>query len=69
MGILFVAIGLFSIAGSAFDWNFFMEHRRAAFFTKILGSRTRARVFYVIFGLGFIVFGILGLLGVIDLNS
>jgi hypothetical protein len=69
MGILFVAIGLFSIAGGAFDWNFFMEHSKAAFFTKILGSRTRARAFYIILGLGFIVFGILGLLGVIDFNS
>ena len=38
-----------------------MEHRKASFFTKILGNRMRARIFYVILGIGFIVLGLLGL--------
>ena len=68
MGILMILIGLFAIAGGAFDWNFFMQNHRAAFMTKILGNRKRARIFYMILGSGIIILGLLGLMGVVDLS-
>jgi hypothetical protein len=60
--MLVALIGLFSMAGGLFDWNWFMTNRRAWLFVKLLG-RTGARVFYVLLGLGLIILGILGAYG------
>lgn len=49
-GILLVLAGLFSVAGGVFNWNWFMNSRRARFFVAIM-SRTGARIFYVVLGL------------------
>jgi small neutral amino acid transporter SnatA (MarC family) len=56
--LILAAIGLFSMAGGLFDWNWFMTSRRAWIFVKLLG-RTGARAFYVLLGLALIILGIL----------
>jgi hypothetical protein len=66
--IVFVAVGLLSLAGALFDWDWFMTHRRARLFTHLFGGRTNARIFYVLFGAACLVFGVLVLLGVVNLN-
>ena len=50
----FVALcaGIFVIAASAFDWEWFFTNRKAIFFTNLLG-RGGARIFY--FSLGVIL--------------
>ncbi|MBL8797815.1 MAG: immunity 17 family protein [Planctomycetia bacterium] len=63
-GLLFVAIGLFSATAAACDWEWFMTHYKARFFVSIFG-RTGARIFYVLIGLGFVVLGVLFMLGII----
>lgn len=47
---LLILAGLFSFAGGALDWDFFMRHRKAAFLVDLFG-RNAARVFYVVLGL------------------
>lgn len=58
IGLLIVAGGMFSIAGAAFDWDWFMNSRKAAFLVAIL-SRTGARIFYLLLGLVLVTMGIL----------
>ncbi len=48
--IILIAIGLFSIGAAAFDWNWFMEHRKASSVSRLLGSRNRGRAFYILLG-------------------
>ena len=48
-GLLIIAAGLFSIAGGLFAWPFFMNHRKAQFFVRILGMNG-ARGLYVVLG-------------------
>jgi hypothetical protein len=43
------AAGLVTLLGALFDWDWFMEHRKARFFTEMLG-RGGARVFYGVLG-------------------
>jgi small neutral amino acid transporter SnatA (MarC family) len=47
---LFVFAGLFSLAGAVFNWNFFMNHRKAQSVARLLG-RNGTRVFYALLGL------------------
>ena len=68
LGLVFVFAGLFTFAGAFFDWDWYMNHRKARFMVKILG-RTGARFFYGIFGGIIAVFGILVTFGFIDLSS
>lgn len=60
-----VAVGVFSISGSVFNWEWFMNHRKARFFSNLLG-RAGARIFYGILGIAFIVLGILFATGIIQ---
>lgn len=48
-GLLIVGFGLFSIAGGAFAWPFFMNHRKAQLFVRMLGYNG-ARGLYVVLG-------------------
>jgi hypothetical protein len=64
IGLIFVAIGVFALCGAGFDWEWFMNHRKARFFTSIFG-RTGARIFYGLLGVGFVVLGVLFAIGVI----
>ena len=68
LGLLFVGIGLFTIAGAWFDWDWFMNARKARFMVKIL-TRNGARIFYGCLGIALLVFGILGTFGIIDLSN
>jgi len=59
MGIMLVGFlgGGFSLAGAIFDWDWFINSRRARLFVSIFG-RTGARIFYGILGLFLIGLGI-----------
>jgi hypothetical protein len=63
-GLIFVAVGIFTLCGAIFDWDWFMNNRKARFFVTIL-TRNGARIFYALLGIGFIVFGILFAMGII----
>lgn len=60
-----VAIGGFSLLGGVYDWDFFMENRRAAQVIAVIG-RPAARWFYIGIGLlllsaaGFTMVSLLG---------
>jgi hypothetical protein len=58
LGLFFVACGVFSICGAVFDWDWFMNNRRAEFAVSIFGRRG-ARMFYAALGLAIIVLGAL----------
>lgn len=64
LGLILVAAGLFSICGAAFDWDFFINHRKARFFVATFG-RTGARVFYGILGFVIVILGVLITLGIL----
>lgn len=61
-GILLILAGLFSLAGAVFDWEWFMNSRRARFFTGIFG-RDGARIFYGGLGLVIVLAGIYVMVG------
>lgn len=63
-GLLAIAVGLFTVSGAGFDWEFFMNNHKARLVTSILG-RTGARVFYGLLGTVLIVFGVLFAFGII----
>ncbi len=62
--IILILAGCFSMAGAGLNWDWFMENRRARFITTLLGHQG-ARIFYIILGLLLVVFGFLGLFGVL----
>ena len=64
VGLILVAAGLFSICGAAFDWDFFINSRKAQLFVTMFG-RTGARIFYGVLGLAIVVLGALITLGVL----
>jgi len=66
-GLIFIAIGLFTLSAAAFNWDWFMNARNARFFVGILG-RTGARIFYGVLGIIFLIAGILATAGVIEIN-
>ena len=68
VGLFFIVAGLFSIAGAWFNWNWFMNARKARFIVRIL-NRNGARIFYGCLGMVLLIFGILGTLGIIDLSN
>jgi hypothetical protein len=68
LSVFFVAAGIFSILGGACDWDWFMNARKARFMVTIL-SRSGARIFYCLLGLGLVVLGVLGTMGIIDMNQ
>ena len=67
-GLIIVAAGVFSICGAIFDWDWFINSRKARFFVSILG-RTGARIFYGVLGVGIVVLGGLLAAGVIEQNN
>lgn len=64
-GLLFLACGIFTLCGAGFDWEWFMNHRKAQVMCSIFG-RTGARIFYGILGSGLVVFGALLATGMIQ---
>lgn len=67
-GLMVGLAGLFSICGAAFDWDFFMNSRKARAQVWLFG-RQGARVFYVLLGLAFVIVGLLVGVGVISPES
>ncbi len=65
MGWFFVGIGLFAIAGATFDFEWFMNHRKARIFVSMLG-RGGARILYGALGTGLVVLGGLMIAGVLS---
>ncbi len=59
VGLLLIAAGLFTITGAYFDWEWYMNSRKARFMVTIL-SRNGARIFYGILGLVVVIIGALG---------
>ncbi|MEZ7891785.1 MAG: immunity 17 family protein [Candidatus Wallbacteria bacterium] len=55
--ILILLCGLFSIAGGAYDWDFFMNSRKARFFVAIFG-RNGARAFYICLGVILVIIAV-----------
>jgi hypothetical protein len=62
-GIAFVLIGLFSLAAGIFNWDWFMNSRRARFFIKLF-KRTGTRIFYGLLGIAALVLGVLFMTGI-----
>ena len=64
VGLLIAALGLFTAGCGVFDWEWAMTTRQGRLVTTMI-TRTGARVFYVVVGVGMIVVGILMTAGVI----
>lgn len=64
-GIVFVLVGLFTVGGGVFAWDWFINSRKARFLVSLIG-RTGARIFYALLGAALVVLGVLTLTGVID---
>ncbi len=65
MGWILMAAGAFAVCGAAYDWDFFMNSRRAWLFVKLFG-RNGARIFYGLLGSTLVVLGVLFVAGVIE---
>lgn len=59
---LLTGVGIFTIICAAGDFDFFMEHRKAQFLSRIVG-RVGARIFYALIGMLVAGTGIAGLMG------
>ncbi|MEL6163376.1 MAG: immunity 17 family protein [Cyanobacteria bacterium J06641_2] len=60
--ILFILIGLLSVAASYFNWDWYFNNYRARFLVKTIGRRG-ARIFYTFLGLFLVGLGTAILLG------
>ncbi len=56
--IIMYLLGGFAILASLMNWNWFFEHRKAAFVVRIFG-RAGARILYLMLGLFFIAMPLL----------
>lgn len=64
-GIVVILCGMFSAAGGLFGWDWFLNHRKARLWVKLLG-RNGARGFYVVLGVALAGFGSALLMGVLE---
>lgn len=64
MGWVLVGCGAFAICGAAFDWDWFMNHRKAQLFVSLFG-RPGARIFYALLGTAIAVAGVLVATGIL----
>ncbi|MEO0947389.1 MAG: immunity 17 family protein [Cyanobacteria bacterium J06641_5] len=65
MGWVLAGCGIFAICGAAFNWDWFMNHRKARFLVRLVG-RTGARLFYGFLGSTLVVLGVLIGLGIVE---
>ena len=65
VGLIMIAAGVFTVCGAGFDWDWYMNSRKAALFVSIFG-RNGARIFYGLLGAFLITLGIMFLLGFIQ---
>jgi len=68
MGIVIALSGALLAAAGAFEWNWFMNHRKARRLTSLIG-RGATRGIYIGLGLAAVVTGILMAFGVVDLTD
>ena len=68
IAIVMVLVGVFAISGAAFDWDFFMNSRKARFLTRLIG-RQGARIFYGLLGSAIVVVALLIVFGVLGPND
>lgn len=64
VGVILIVVGLFSLAGGVFNWDWFMNQRKSKIIVKIL-KRTGARIFYSILGIAIALIGVLALTGIV----
>ena len=67
IGLFIVGAGIFSICGGAFDWDWFMESRKAQIFVWVFG-RSGARIVYGLLGAVLVIFGVLTTIGAVSLK-
>jgi hypothetical protein len=63
ISLLCILAGVFALCGAGFDWDWFMEHRKAKYLSDFLGGRSRARIFYIVLGSALVIFGFLSVFG------
>ncbi|HPE36536.1 MAG TPA: immunity 17 family protein [Spirochaetales bacterium] len=63
--ILIILAGAFTVICAIGNWDWFMDSRKARFFTTLL-TRNGARIMYGVIGLGLVTVGVLMLAGVIQ---
>ncbi|NQZ60062.1 MAG: hypothetical protein HRT88_21635 [Lentisphaeraceae bacterium] len=56
--LFLIVLGLFAITGAVFDWDWFMNSKKAQVWLNLFG-RQGTRFFYAILGLAISTFGIL----------
>lgn len=67
ISLALLLIGIFSIGGSYFNWEFFFNNRKAKRLVNIIG-RKGARVFYFVLGLIFVTAGAVSLVTGINIS-
>ena len=65
--LFFIAAGIFSVCGGVFNWDWYMNLRKARTMVDLFG-RNGARGFYIVLGGILVVFGVLAMTGVIDMS-
>lgn len=64
-GVVLMGAGIFSIAGGAYGWSWFLDHYKARLFVKLFG-RTGTRIVYGLLGGVVLLIGVLASVGSID---
>ncbi len=62
MGLVFAAVGLFSLMGAVMNWDWYFNNRRARGLVAIFG-RNGARIFYGILGVFIMAIGAVAVIG------
>jgi hypothetical protein len=65
--IFFMAVGIFSVLGAFFEWDFFFKNRRAVFVLNLLG-KSGARIFYIVVGVILFSIAFLDMIDIIDIH-
>jgi hypothetical protein len=65
MGWFLMAGGVFAICGAVFDWDWFMNHRRARLFVRVF-TRSGARIFYGLLGGAILFAGMISAMGIVQ---
>ena len=60
MWLILLAGGFFCIAGAVYNWDWFMESKRARYRIRLL-SRNGARIFYFVIGIALVAVSFLGI--------
>jgi len=65
LGLILIAVGVFSVAGGFSNWSWWWNNRRARLVSALI-TQTGARGFYVLMGGVMIVSGVLFALGIVE---